>query len=51
MGNRLNHFILVIIVTILGFLAYSNSLNGKFIWDDESLIENNNYIYRYGLRV
>jgi len=29
------------LIIILGFVVYGNSLNGRFIWDDELLIENN----------
>jgi len=32
------------LIVILGFIAYSNSLNGKFIWDDINLVKNNIYI-------
>ncbi|HIE43751.1 MAG TPA: tetratricopeptide repeat protein, partial [Candidatus Omnitrophica bacterium] len=31
-------------IIIVGFAVYSNSLKGKFIWDDRILIENNTYI-------
>lgn len=34
----------VISIIILGFAVYSNSLNGKFVWDDEILIKGNTYI-------
>lgn len=37
-------FISVILIIILGFGVYWNSLNGKFVWDDEDLIKNNIYI-------
>lgn len=33
-----------IIIILLGILAYSNSLNGKFIWDDITLIRDNLYL-------
>ncbi len=32
------------LIIVLGFIVYSNSLNGAFIWDDEYLIQNNIYI-------
>ena len=32
------------LIIILGFIVYSNSLNGRFILDDRSLVENNIYI-------
>ena len=34
----------IVIIIVLGFLAYANSLSGKFIWDDRDLIEKNEYI-------
>jgi len=34
----------IVLIIILGFTVYGNSLNGKFIWDDEFLIEKNKYI-------
>lgn len=34
----------ITIIIIVGFGVYSNSLNGKFIWDDDALIKNNIYI-------
>jgi tetratricopeptide (TPR) repeat protein len=37
-------FISVILIVIAGFAVYANSLNGKFIWDDDSLIKDNVYI-------
>ncbi len=36
--------IAIIIITILGFAVYANSLNGEFIWDDIYLIRDNPYI-------
>lgn len=32
------------LITIIGLAVYGNSLNGKFIWDDCYLIEDNSYI-------
>jgi hypothetical protein len=34
----------VIVIIVLGFIAYGNSLHGKFIWDDEHLVIDNIYI-------
>jgi len=34
----------IILIAIIGFVAYANSLNGKFIWDDYWYIKDNNYI-------
>ncbi|MBN1870749.1 MAG: tetratricopeptide repeat protein [Candidatus Omnitrophica bacterium] len=31
----------VLLIVAFGLLAYGNSLNGKFIWDDDALIKNN----------
>lgn len=31
----------IILIIIIGFVIYANSLNGKFIWDDEFLIKDN----------
>jgi tetratricopeptide (TPR) repeat protein len=37
-------YISIALIIILGFAAYANSLNGKFLWDDKSLVEDNHYI-------
>ena len=34
----------LILIMILGFLVYGNSLNGKFVWDDSYLVQNNVYL-------
>ena len=34
----------VALIAILGIAVYANSISGKFIWDDELLIENNAYV-------
>ena len=39
--NKKKFFLPIILIIILGFAVYGNSLNGQFIWDDEHLIENN----------
>ncbi len=35
---------ILILIIILGLAVYANSINGKFIWDDEVLIRENEYI-------
>lgn len=40
-------FILITLIIVTGLYAYSNSLSGEFIWDDNSLIKNNAYIKDY----
>lgn len=37
-------FASIMAIILSGFLVYSNSLNGAFIWDDDILIRNNDYI-------
>jgi len=34
----------VILIVILGFAVYANSLNGQFVWDDHNLVKDNTYI-------
>jgi hypothetical protein len=34
----------IILIIILGFAVYSNSFDGKFVWDDEFLVRDNVYI-------
>ena len=34
----------IILIIILGSVIYSNSLNGAFIWDDDTLVKENLYI-------
>jgi len=34
----------IILIILLGFNVYANSLNGQFIWDDSAFIKNNTYI-------
>ena len=35
---------LITLLSLLGFIVYLNALSGKFIWDDQSLVEDNQYI-------
>ncbi|MFA5231832.1 MAG: tetratricopeptide repeat protein [Candidatus Omnitrophota bacterium] len=44
LNSRTLIFIHIGVLIISGLLIYGNSLNGKFIWDDNGLIKNNNYI-------
>ena len=34
----------ILLIIFLGLIVYSNSLNGKFLWDDNALIKDNVYI-------
>ncbi|RKY42234.1 MAG: hypothetical protein DRP85_03395 [Candidatus Makaraimicrobium thalassicum] len=34
----------VVLIVILGFAVYGNSLDGEFLWDDTSLVKDNLYI-------
>jgi len=34
----------MLLITLSGFLVYANSINGKFLWDDEILIQENKEI-------
>ncbi len=36
----------ILLICLAGFLVYSNSLNGMFVFDDHSFIENNPAIYK-----
>jgi tetratricopeptide (TPR) repeat protein len=45
--HTLNKHLIVtslILIILLGLVIYSNSLNGKFIWDDDALVKYNIYI-------
>ena len=33
-----------LLIVIMGFVVYSNSFRGEFIWDDDGLINNNPHI-------
>lgn len=37
-------FASILLIVILGFAVYYNSLNGEFLWDDIYLVEKNTYI-------
>ena len=41
-GKRI--WIAVILIAVLGFGVYANSLQGEFVWDDEGLVMLNPYI-------
>lgn len=41
--NKFN-ILACLLIAMLGFLAYSNSLGGKFVYDDEYLVKDNAYI-------
>jgi hypothetical protein len=34
-------WVYMLLIIFLGFLVYANSLNGKFIWDDDALVKDN----------
>jgi len=42
--GRTGLWIHILLIAILGFTVYSNSLDGKFIWDDRYLIKENVYV-------
>lgn len=44
LSGKFKSVIFIILIIILGFTIYSNSLNGAFIWDDTGLIKDNVYI-------
>jgi len=37
-------FLSFVLIIFIGILAYANSLQGQFLWDDESLVQYNPYI-------
>jgi len=39
-----NIFVHVIIIIFIGCVVYANSLDGQFIWDDNSIIKDNPYV-------
>jgi len=42
--SRFDNFIPILLIILLGFIVYSNSLGGKFILDDDYLVKGNKYI-------
>ncbi|MFH1413331.1 MAG: tetratricopeptide repeat protein [Candidatus Omnitrophota bacterium] len=42
-----NITISLILIIILGFIIYANSINGQFIWDDKYLVRDNVYIKNF----
>ncbi|MFC1624164.1 tetratricopeptide repeat protein [Candidatus Omnitrophota bacterium] len=42
--NKKTFFISIILIIILGVSIYANSLDGKFLWDDDILVRDNLYI-------
>ncbi|MGD9014983.1 MAG: tetratricopeptide repeat protein [Candidatus Omnitrophota bacterium] len=42
--NKRSLFVSAVLIIILGLAVYANSLNGKFVWDDDVLIRDNVYI-------
>ncbi|MGD9015193.1 MAG: tetratricopeptide repeat protein, partial [Candidatus Omnitrophota bacterium] len=43
-AKRKTVFVSIALIAGLGFLVYANSLNGKFVWDDDFLVKNNVYL-------
>lgn len=43
-SGEANASLYIFLIIFIGLAIYSNSLNGKFIWDDEVLVKNNAYI-------
>ncbi len=41
---RLTTFFSILLIILLGLFAYSSSINGKFIWDDNNLVVHNDDI-------
>lgn len=37
-------FLPIILIIVLGFAIYANSLTGEFVWDDDNLVKDNVYI-------
>ena len=44
LNNKKFIIVVIILIFILGIGVYANSLNGKFIWDDNALVKKNVYI-------
>ena len=34
----------IFVITVLGFAVFANTLSGEFLWDDQALIVNNDFI-------
>ncbi|MEW6008069.1 MAG: tetratricopeptide repeat protein [Candidatus Omnitrophota bacterium] len=49
--NKINTILLLQIasIIILSFFIYATSLNGKFLWDDEFLVQDNVYIKHFSM--
>ncbi|UCC94798.1 MAG: tetratricopeptide repeat protein [Candidatus Omnitrophota bacterium] len=47
MGKLDKNYIYFVLIIIVGFGVYCNSLGGPFIWDDHHLVKNNVYIKRW----
>jgi len=43
-SERIKRILPLALIAVLGLAVYANSLNGKFVWDDEVLIKGNVYI-------
>ncbi|UCC94799.1 MAG: tetratricopeptide repeat protein [Candidatus Omnitrophota bacterium] len=44
MKSVYNKYIPLIVIVLVGFTVYANSLRGQFIWDDEKIVKDNIYI-------
>jgi tetratricopeptide (TPR) repeat protein len=45
--NKLTLLLSVLLIAILGFAVYANSINGQFIWDDYHLVKENVFITKW----
>lgn len=43
-ANRKERIVSIVLIAIVGFAVYANSLGGAFLWDDEKLVRNNLFI-------
>ena len=43
-SQKLSIVLSLIVLIVLGFISYFNSLKGDFIWDDHLLVKDNVYI-------
>ncbi|MFH1752990.1 MAG: tetratricopeptide repeat protein, partial [Candidatus Omnitrophota bacterium] len=46
--DKRNAFLSILAIFVLALALYSNSLDGKFVWDDAYLVKNNIYIKSWG---